>query len=113
MSLLETVMGLTLVLLVFVTGINLIPLSLRARRSAEQKLLAGNLAQSTLEEQSGRDFTQVQSTSLPDVTLQGTLFHVQLRVDEPKPIVKRLTVEVRWDPNGNLSRQTSICRLPR
>lgn len=112
----ETVVGMTLVLLVMVVGINLLPYSLRAMTMGEQKVQAANLAQSLLEEKSHSDFDALQSTYLPDVDLNGTTYRLSMEVESPKPILKRVTLRVRWIYRKNLQtveRKTSVCKIPR
>jgi type II secretory pathway pseudopilin PulG len=115
-TMVETVVGMTLIVLVMVVGINLLPYSLRAMSMGEQKVQAANLAQSLLEEKSTTDFDDLLTTDLPDVDLNGTLYRVHLEVATPKPMLKRVTLRVRWTYRKNLyvvERKTSVCKIPR
>lgn len=112
----ETVVGMTLILLVMVVGINLLPYSLRAMTMGEQKVQAANLAQSLLEEKSQSDFDGLQSSYLPDVDLNGTLYRISMEVETPKAHLKRVSLRVRWTYRTQLQiveRKTSVCKIPR
>lgn len=115
-TMVETVVGMTLIVLVMVVGINLLPYSLRAMSMGEQKVQAANLAQSLLEEKATTDFDDLLTADLPDVDLNGTLYRVHLEVATPRPMLKRVTLRVRWTYRKNLymvERKTSVCKIPR
>ncbi len=116
LSLVETVMGLTLLLMVMVVGINLLPVSLRAMSSGEHKVAAANLAQSLLEEKRSGNYDNLASGYLPDVVLNRMTYHVYLDVDSSKPRLKRLSLCVSWDSRGkaqSVTHKVSVCKLPR
>lgn len=116
MTLVETVVGMTLLLLVFVVGINLIPSAWKAMGSGEQRVYAVTLAQSILEQKRSENFDSLASGYLPDVDNNGNKYRVYLDVDSSKPRLKRLSVTLDWQARGRnlqITRRLSVCKLPR
>jgi hypothetical protein len=114
--LVETVVGMTLLLLVFVVGINLLPSAWKAMATGEQRVYAVTLAQSILEQKRSENFDSLVSGYLPDVDNNGYKFKVYLDVDASKPRLKRLSLTLDWQARGRnqqITRKLSVCKLPR
>ncbi len=117
-SLIESIICISLLLLAVLLIMNLVPASWVAVNQAEQRLFAGNLAQSLLEEQRGIAFENLAPATLPPVTRTGATFNPQIEVI-PVPGYDRLkTVRVRvtWDSRAvhhEELREVVLCRAPR
>lgn len=117
-SLVETVLGLTIFLLVALTALNLLPSSWLGAHSGEQHLCASNMAQSILDEKRASNFDNLSTGDFPAVQLYGTEYrpHLDVASDSSKPYLKVLTLKIEWDlPRGKqtLTRKISLCKLPR
>ncbi len=98
-------LGIVSLLLLFV--LNLFPSALVAQKGAEERLQAGSLARSLLEQQLDVPFGQLPvglRRSLPAVNRDGVLYQVQLQVDASQGVDARflrvLRVMVRWQSRG-------------
>lgn len=115
LTLVETAVGMTLLLLVFVVGLNLLPSAWKAMSAGEQRVQANSLAQSLLEQKSSENFDSITAGPLPDVELNGTKYKVDLAVDSSVPRLKRLALTLSWEARGRtltMTRKLSICKLP-
>ena len=116
LTLIETSLGLTMILLVMLVVINLLPSSWIAMGVGEQKVYAANLAQSIIDEKRAGAWDQLQTGPIPDVILNGTTYRGTLDVDSSKPYLKKVTLRLEWDSGRgkqSLIRKASICNLPR
>ncbi|MBI3928496.1 MAG: hypothetical protein HY319_23340 [Armatimonadetes bacterium] len=116
-SLIETLIGISILLLAVVLMMSLLPSSWLAVHRGEQRLVAANLAQSLLEEQRSVPFEELDSGALPRVTTAHQVFEPLLEVEPVpgKPRLKLVRVRVRWEARGRpmeVVRQTTFCRVP-
>lgn len=82
----------------------------------EQKLTAGALAQSLLEEQRSRDFDALTTAYAPDVTVGNTVYTRKVEVTPQGPLLKQVRTVVSWDSRRGraiLVRRSSLCKVPR
>ena len=117
LSLVETVAVAGLISLVLLFTLGLIPSFKIGNRRANMELYAGTLAQSILEEQRARPFTDVISEVLAAQRLDNIDYTPELEVQEiPPGKMKSLRVTVRWswkDRAYSTTRETRICEIPR
>lgn len=117
-SLIESVLCISLLLLAVVLVMNLLPASWVAGKGAEQRLYAANLAQSLLEEQRAARFDTLASATLPTVQEADTLYAPSIEVVPVpgKPRLKTVRARVRWTTRGvsrEEVREVDLCDLPR
>lgn len=97
----EVVVGFTLLLLAVVAALSLLGSGLDLGKSGEQRVLAGNLAESILERERAKDFASLTpgSINLTDTADFATNVQVRRVIQEvePTPPTRTLRVEVSWD----------------
>lgn len=119
LSMIETVLGFTLVALAGLALLNLLPTVLLSTRLSQQRLQAAGLAQSLLDERRQGKLDPLASYQCDPVNLDSTMFYPTLWIDTVagKPALRKLRVEVQWvAPGGRrqtLNRHLTVCRLPR
>ena len=98
-------LGIVSLLLIFV--LNLFPSALVAQKGAEERLQAGSLARSLLEQQLDTPFGQLPvglRRQLEPVSREGVLYQIRLEVDAGQGVDARflrvLRVIVRWQSRG-------------
>ena len=120
LSLVETLLGVAILLLAVIMCFSLLPSSWLAVNQGEQRIFAGTLAQSILEQQSTYAFDSIVPATLYAVEDAGALFQPKVLVDVPtpgpSPRLKVVTVEVTWESRRiqrSVFRQRTLCRVPR
>lgn len=120
LSLVETLLGVAILLLAVIMCFSLLPSSWLAVNHGEQRIFAGTLAQSILEQQSTYAFDNIVPAKLYAVEQAGSVYQPQVLVDVPvpgpSPRIKVVTVEVKWESRRiqrSVFRQLTVCRLPR
>lgn len=120
LSLIETLLGVAILLLAVVMCFSLLPSSWLAVNQGEQRIYAGTLAQSILEQQQSYAFDSIAPATLPPVEEAGTQFKpavfVNVPTPGPTPRLKVVTVNVTWESRKLprfVSRQVTVCRVPR
>lgn len=106
----------TLLLLTMLSLFRLMSSAYLAFAVGEQKLTAGALAQSLLEEQRSGDFDTLATADLANVTVGNTTYTRRVEVTPQGPLLKQVRTVVTWDSRrgkGKLVRRSSVCRLPR
>lgn len=106
-TLAETAVSLGIISLVLIFVLNLFPSALVAQKGAEERLQAGSLARSILEQQLDVPFQQLPvglRRDLDPVTLEGVLYQIRFEVDQdatanPK-FLRVLRVVIRWQTRG-------------
>lgn len=101
----------------------MVPAFKMSNRRAEMELQAGSIAQSSLEKLRVASFDKVESTAFDDVTVDGTVYKVQVESKEPieggvppQIVAKTVRVTVRWGWSENryeTFRETVFSRVPR
>jgi hypothetical protein len=113
----ETVAVAGLITLIVLFTMGLIPSFKLSNRRANMELQAGTLAQSILEQQRTRTFTDVVSGSLTPETHDSIEYTPELQVtDATSGKMKTVRVLVRWtwkDRNFSTFREARICDIPR
>lgn len=121
LSLIETMIAAAVLFLVVSILLNLLPSSLLAIKRAEQRIQAGNIAQSILEEQRGVRFDSLAAGTprvFDPVQVAGMSYEPVLEVEDDPEVagVKKLKVTVRWrqrDRDYSVVRELTLCRVPR
>jgi len=117
-SLVESVIGASILALAAAVILSLLPSSFLSVRRSERQLQAGALAQSWLEQQKLVYFPDLQSVAaLPTKTLEdGVVLRPALSVTGAGSGAKRVRVTVAWverERNFSVFRETVLARLPR
>ena len=121
-TLIEVLLAFTLTALMIVLILNLFPTSMATVRQAEQRQVAGTLAESQLERRARLPFSSLPvglREQIPSPPPQdGIEYHTQLEVTqvlgEDPQFLRALKVTVRWDYRGRslqLTRQLYLHRL--
>ena len=119
-SLVETIFCAFVLSFVFVALFEVIPSALLSIKRSEQATGAAKVMQSDIEQCRSAEFGSLASAPLPDVTLNGTVFHQQLAVAMLAPRLKDVQITVSWTDAGTeraKGRQTTahllICQVER
>jgi len=120
LSLVETLLGVAILLLAVIMCFSLLPSSWLAVNQGEQRIFAGTLAQSILEQQQAYAFDNIVPAVLAPLEEAGSRFQPQVFVSVPtpgpSPRLKVVTVNVTWESRRLprfVSRQVTVCRVPR
>jgi Tfp pilus assembly protein PilV len=117
-SIFEVVVAFTLLAVAGLALLNLMPSTWLATRSTEQRLQAGEVAQSTLEQFRAGDLQDRTAYRCDPILASGTEFYPTVSVGAiaGKPNLKRIQVEVAWKGSKNrtyrLGRQLEVFWLP-
>lgn len=116
-SLIETLLGASILLLAVMLSFSLLPSSWLAVNQGEQKLTAANLAQSLLEARRAASFDNLTDADLPVVPAAGTEFKPRIKIlTTADPRLKIVRVTITWTSRQierQLVRQATVCKLPR
>jgi Tfp pilus assembly protein PilV len=97
---------------VMMAAIGLYPSSVLATIEASNRTTASGVASMALEDARMQDFNAIPlgKTTLPDQTLDGTVYHALLEVEAPAADVKRIQVTVQWSDRlpGSVTYETAV-----
>jgi len=113
---LETLVAGTLLVLTALALFKLMSSAWLAFAVGEQKLTAGALAQSLLEEHRSGDFDALASAQLAPVTINRTEYSRKVEVTPRGPLLKDVRTVIGWDSRrgkGQLVRRSTLCKVPR
>ena len=119
LSLIETLLAVVILLLAVIMCFSLLPSAWLAVNQGEQRIFAGTLAQSILEQQQVYAFDSLAPATLPPVEQGGATFRPVVTVQPqpgPSPRLKVVTVRVNWESRRiqrSVFRQRTMCRVPR
>lgn len=113
---LESIFSISVLLLAVLLIINLLPTSWLATNQAEQRLYAGNLAQSILEEKRSAAFDALANETRSTVDAAGARFTPVVEVVPVSDKLKTVRVRIQWTSRQirrEVVREILLCRVPR
>lgn len=116
-SLVETILAVSLFLTASLLMAHLLPSSWLAQKSAEQRLLAGQLAQSALEHERSLPVESLASSPLAPVVRDGVEYRgdVEVQPVAGRPRLRKVVATVRWSTRRGeqkVERGTVFCGVP-